>query len=68
MSQTVDINGMLSVTVKSGVKLNLKGPMVEIGQIPTMGGVVTGLPGVPSTTCYITGSPFLGSKTVKCAI
>ncbi|MDD5649713.1 MAG: hypothetical protein PHF86_04735 [Candidatus Nanoarchaeia archaeon] len=68
VSQTVDINGMLTVTVKSGVKLNLSGPQVAIGQIPAMGGVVTGTPGVPSHLDFLTGLPLLGSKTVKSSI
>jgi len=64
-SQTVDINGMQTVTVKSGVKLKLVGPQVEIGQIPAKGGVITGSPGVPSHLDFICGSPLIASKTVK---
>jgi hypothetical protein len=67
-SQTVDINGMQTVTIKGGTKLKLVGPQVEIGQIPTKGGIVTGSPGTPSHLDYVTGAPLLGSKTVKASI
>jgi hypothetical protein len=67
-TQTVDINGMSTVTVKSNTKLKLVGPQVEIGQMPTKGGVVCGIPGAFSTVCYITGTPPMGSKTVKATI
>jgi hypothetical protein len=67
-TQTVDVNGMMTVTIKSGVKLNLSGPQVEIGQVPTKGAVITGTPGVPTHLDYLTGLPLLGSKTVKAAI
>ena len=67
-SQTVDISGMLTVTVKSGVKLKLSGPQVEIGQLPTRGGVVTGIPGAFTHLDYLTGTPLIGSKTVKASI
>ena len=66
-SQTVDINGMQEVTVKSGVKLKLVGPQVEIGQIPTKGGVVTGAP-FPSHLDFFCGMPLIASKTVKASI
>jgi uncharacterized protein (DUF2345 family) len=67
-SQTVDVSGLLTVTVKSGVKLNLTAPQVVIGQLPTKGGVVTGIPGMFTTVCYVTGTPPMGSKTVKASI
>jgi hypothetical protein len=67
-AQTVDVSGMLTVTVKSGVKLKLTGPQVEIGQLPTKGGVVTGVPGMFTTVDPITGTPPIGSKTVKASI
>lgn len=67
-SQTVDINGLQTVTVKGGVKLNLVGPQVEIGQIPAKGAIITGTPGVPTHLDYLTGSPLIGSKTVKASV
>ena len=68
LTQTVDINGQLTVSIKSGVKLKLSGPQVEIGLMPTKGGVVTGLPGIPTHMDYLTGTPLIGSKTVKSSV
>ncbi|MDD5649582.1 MAG: hypothetical protein PHF86_04080 [Candidatus Nanoarchaeia archaeon] len=68
-SQTVDINGMTTVTVKGGTKLKLVAPQVEIGQMPTKGGVITGSPGSGiSHLDFICGVPLIGSKTVKASI
>lgn len=67
-SQTVDISGQMKVTVKSGVKLCLYGPQVEIGQTPTRGGIITGVPGAFTHLDYFAGSPLIGSKTVKASI
>lgn len=68
VSDTVDINGLMTVTVSSGIKLKLTGPKVEIGQLPTKGGIIIGQPGVPTHLDYVTGSPLIGSKTVKASI
>ncbi len=69
LAQTVDISGALTVSIKSGVKLNLSGPLVDIGQLPVRGGIVTGLPGPGiSHLDYLTGLPLSGSKTVSASI
>lgn len=60
---TVSISGT-TVDVKGQVTLNLTAPVVNIGQGPR-GGVVTGVPGVPSHFDYTTGSPLKGALTVK---
>jgi hypothetical protein len=67
IAQTVDINGALTVTIKSGVKLNLSGPQVQIGSLPAIGGVITGLPS-PTHLDFVTGLPLIGSKTVMASI
>jgi hypothetical protein len=67
-SGKVNVEGMMQVTVKSGVKLVLSGPQVEIGSIPTRGGVIVGQPGVPSHLDFICGIPLIGSKSVKASI
>jgi|GEM_PF-6318446 len=62
----VVVNGMRGVEVKSTAKVVVKAPKVELGQLPaTMGGIVTGLPGIPSHFDYLTGSPLKGSATIK---
>lgn len=66
-TQKVTVNGMMSVDVISGTQVNVKAPMVNIGQSPVKGGVVTGLP-LPSHYDYITGVPLLTSMTVKSAM
>lgn len=68
ISQTVDIKGMLTVTVKSGVKLKLTAPQVEIGQLPTKGAIIVGTPGIPTHLDFVVGLPLIGSKTVKASI
>jgi hypothetical protein len=67
IAQTVDINGALVVTIKSGVKLNLSGPLVQIGSLPAVGGVVTGLP-TPTHLDFVVGLPLLASKTVSASM
>jgi len=66
-TQKVTVNGMMSVDVISGTQVNVKAPMVNIGQSPVKGGIVTGLP-LPSHYDYITGVPLLTSMTVKSAM
>lgn len=66
-TQKVTVNGMMSVDVISATKVNVKAPMVDIGQTPVKGGVVTGLP-MPSHYDFIVGTPLISSTTVKSAI
>lgn len=67
-TQEVTLEGMLKAKIKSGVTIELVAPTVSIGQLPTKGNVVLGLPGVPTHVCAITGLPFLGSATVTASI
>jgi hypothetical protein len=67
-TQKATIVGMMGVEIKSAAKVVINAPMVEIGGTPAKGGVVTGLPGVPSHMDYITGAPLKGSATVKATI
>jgi hypothetical protein len=66
-TQTVTVNGMLGVDVTSGTQVNVKAPLVNLGQSPVKGGVVTGLP-MPSCYDSLTGLPLIGSTTVTSAI
>jgi hypothetical protein len=61
------LTGLKGVTIQ-GLKTDIKSATVNLGVLPLKGGVVTGLPGTPSTTCYITGIPPRGSLTVKASI
>lgn len=67
-TQKATITGLAGVEIKSTAKVVVKAPQVELGMLPTMGGVVTGLPGVPSHLDYLTGAPLKGSATVKATI
>lgn len=61
------LTGLKGVTIQ-GLKTDIKSATVSLGALPVKGGVVTGLPGVPSTLCYVTGIPPKGSVTVKASI
>ena len=63
----VNITGTSGVTIK-GVKADVSALSVNLGAIPVRGGVVVGLPGVPSHFDYTTGLPLKGSATVKASI
>jgi hypothetical protein len=67
LAGTAKINGSLGVTLSSLVKAEVKALSVSLGMGPT-GGVVTGMPGVPSHLDYVCGSPLLGAKTVKAGL
>jgi hypothetical protein len=56
---TVGIKGTLSVTVEA--------PIVKIGNNAPFGGALTGLPGIPSDYCRISGTPYKGSTSVGIA-
>ena len=64
-TQSITINGMTKVDVISATQVNVKAPLVSLGNTPAQGGIVTGLPGVPSHYDYICGTPLQGSKTVS---
>jgi hypothetical protein len=61
------LTGLKGVTIQ-GLKTDINSATVNLGVMPIKGGVVTGLPGVPSTLCYVTGLPPKGSTTVKASI
>jgi hypothetical protein len=61
------LTGLKGVTIQ-GLKTNINSATVSLGALPVKGNVVTGLPGVPSTFCYISGLPPRGSMTVKASI
>jgi len=67
-TQTVTVSGLLKATLKANVKAEVLGATVDIGQLPTRGGVVCGLPGVPTHLDFLTGLPLVGSKTVAASI
>jgi len=67
-TQKATITGLAGVDIKSATKITINAPMVNIGGTPAMGGVVTGLPGVPSHLDYIVGIPLKGSTTVKATV
>jgi len=67
VTQQVTISGMLLVKLESGVKIEAKAPSVNLGPLPVMGGVVTGLP-APSMLCYLSGTPLLCSQTVRASL
>jgi hypothetical protein len=67
LAGTAKLSGSLGVTVSSLVKADVKALSVNLGMGPT-GGVVTGMPGVPSHLDYVTGAPLLGAKTVKAGL
>jgi hypothetical protein len=50
------------------IKADIKGLKVNLGYLPTQGGVVVGMGGVPSHFDYCTGAPLKGSMTVKASI
>jgi hypothetical protein len=64
-TQKATITGLAGVEIKSAAKVIVKAPIVELGGTPAMGGVVTGLPGIPTHYDYICGLPLKGSATVK---
>lgn len=61
------LTGLKGVTL-TGLKTDIKSATVSLGAVPVKGGVVTGLPGIPSTLCYVTGIPPKGSMTVKASV
>jgi len=66
-TNSVTVNGLLEVRIKSGVKVVNDALKVELGSLPLKGGVVTGSPS-PSHFDYITGAPLVGSTSVTATI
>ena len=56
-----------SVTIKGSLTVSVDAPIVRLGSNAPIGGVVTGLPGIPSTYDFTTGLPFKGSLKVSAA-
>lgn len=68
VSDKIDIKGLTDITI-NGAKILNKALNVELGKLSTtMGGVVTGVPGIASHYDFITGLPLVGSTTVKSTI
>jgi hypothetical protein len=63
---TVKISGT-SVSINGTVIGTIDAPIVKIGKGAPFGGAVTGLPGIPSDFCKISGVPFKGSMKVGIA-
>ncbi len=61
---TVTVSGT-SVEIKGSVSVSVDAPVVKLGQNAPIGGVVTGLPGIPSHADYVTGAPLKGSLKVS---
>lgn len=61
---TMVVEGSISVTIKSAIKVTLDAPLVDVGKSGQMGGIVTGGPS-GNHRDYITGAPLIGSLTTK---
>lgn len=59
----VTVEGKLSVSIKSAIKVKVEAPMVDIGQNKPLQGIVTG--GPAGHKDYLTGLPLVGSVTCK---
>lgn len=67
LAGTAKLSGSLGVTLSSLVKAEVKALSVSLGMGP-MGGVVTGMPGIPSHLDYVVGIPPRGCMTVKAGL
>lgn len=67
LTNNVEITGTLKVSLNSGVLIEHLAPMVNLGQSPIRGGVITGLPS-PSHYDYIVGSPLVASQSVMASL
>jgi hypothetical protein len=61
---TVTMEGT-TVMIKGKSLVTVDAPMVKIGSGALIGGVVSGLPGIPNHFDYVTGSPLAGSFKVS---
>lgn len=59
----VTIDGSLGVKIKSAVKVTVEAPLVDIGKMKPLQGIVTG--GPMGHKDYLTGLPLIGAFTVK---
>jgi len=57
-----------NVTIKGNLAVSVNAPLVRLGNGAPIGGVLTGLPGIPSCFDPITGTPFSGSLRVSAAL
>jgi hypothetical protein len=62
----VTISGT-AVTIKGNLTVSVDSPIVRLGSGAPLGGAVTGLPGIPSDFCKVTGIPYRGSMKVGIA-
>jgi hypothetical protein len=63
----VSIAATGSINITSASMVNVTAPMVNLGAA-AVGGVVVGIPGIPSHLDYLTGMPLKSSMTVKAAL
>jgi hypothetical protein len=61
---TVTIEGT-TVAVKGTAMVNVSAPLVKLGNGAAIGGVVSGMPGMPNHMDYCTGAPLKGSMKVS---
>lgn len=54
-----------TVTIKGNIMVSVDAPIVKIGKNAPIGGVITGIPGIPSHFDYVTGAPLKGSLKVS---
>jgi hypothetical protein len=59
----VTIKGNLGVKIQSAAKVTVEAPMVDIGKVKPLQGIVTG--GPKGHKDYLTGLPLIGAVTVK---
>jgi hypothetical protein len=61
---TVTISGT-TVDIKGSIMVNINSSLVKIGKGAPIGGVVAGLPGIPTHQDFVTGLPLKGSMKVS---
>ena len=61
---TVTLEGT-TITIKGTASVSVDSPIVKLGSNAPIGGVVTGLPGIPSHNDYVTGISLKGSLKVS---
>lgn len=64
---TVTISGT-AVEIKGTASVSVDAPIVKLGKNAPIGGVVTGLPGIPSHIDFLVGIPLKGSLKVSASI
>ena len=61
---TVSMSGT-AVTITGNLAVQVNAPIVQLGNGALIGGVVSGLPGIPTHFDYVTGLPLKGSLKVS---